>query len=89
MVETYPEVVGVHVDFLRVHHAQLGVGGLDVVHVLHSTVQAPHHCLAMLCYLRVCQNGGGGGQVAKTCEVSLSPGIHNQYPEKKKMFTAE
>ena len=77
---TYPEVVRIHMEFLRVHHAQLGVRILDVVQVLHSIFQTTHHCLTMLADLSVSEDGGIGGDVSKCCEVSLSPRIHNQKP---------
>uniref|UniRef100_A0A3Q3RMD6 Uncharacterized protein n=1 Tax=Mastacembelus armatus TaxID=205130 RepID=A0A3Q3RMD6_9TELE len=72
------EVIRIHMELLRVHHAQIGVSVLDVVHVLHSLFQPTHHRLAMLGHFRVSQDGGIGGQVPKCCEVSLSPWIHNQ-----------
>uniref|UniRef100_A0A665V8M8 Uncharacterized protein n=1 Tax=Echeneis naucrates TaxID=173247 RepID=A0A665V8M8_ECHNA len=68
----YPEVIRIHMQLLRVHHAQLGVGALDVVHVLHGIFQPTHHCLSMCGHFRVSHDG----------KVSLSPGVHNQKPEK-------
>lgn len=52
-------------DFLRVLHAQLGIDVLDVVHVLHSSVQPTHHCLTVLGHFRVSEDGGIGGEVAE------------------------
>uniref|UniRef100_A0A665V9B5 Uncharacterized protein n=1 Tax=Echeneis naucrates TaxID=173247 RepID=A0A665V9B5_ECHNA len=68
----YPEVIRIHMQLLRVHHAQLGVGALDVVHVLHGIFQPTHHCLSMCGHFSVSHDG----------KVSLSPGVHNQKPEK-------
>uniref|UniRef100_A0A8C4DPA9 Uncharacterized protein n=1 Tax=Dicentrarchus labrax TaxID=13489 RepID=A0A8C4DPA9_DICLA len=81
LMVTYPEVIRIHMDFLRVLHAQLGIDVLDVVHVLHSSVQPTHHCLTVLGHQRVSEDGGIGGEVAECCEVSLSPRIHDQKSE--------
>lgn len=77
---TYPEVIRIHMDLLRVLLAQLGVSILDVVQVLHSPVQPTHHCLAVSGHLFVCDDGGVGGNVAEACEVSLSPWVDDQKP---------
>uniref|UniRef100_A0A3P9D5J9 Uncharacterized protein n=1 Tax=Maylandia zebra TaxID=106582 RepID=A0A3P9D5J9_9CICH len=71
-------VIGIHVELLRVHSAQFGVGLLDVVQVLHSIFQTTHHGLSVLCHFGVSHNGSVGGQVSKFFEVSLTPGAHNQ-----------
>uniref|UniRef100_A0A3B4FGF4 Uncharacterized protein n=1 Tax=Pundamilia nyererei TaxID=303518 RepID=A0A3B4FGF4_9CICH len=78
LVGTYPEVIGIHVELLRVHSAQFGVGLLDVVQVLHSIFQTTHHGPSVLCHFGVSHNGSIGGQVSKGFEVSLTPGVHNQ-----------
>uniref|UniRef100_A0A3P9D669 Uncharacterized protein n=1 Tax=Maylandia zebra TaxID=106582 RepID=A0A3P9D669_9CICH len=73
-------VIGIHVELLRVHSAQFGVGLSDVVQVLHSIFQTTHHGLPVLCHFGVSHNGSVGGQVSKFFEVSLTPGAHNQKP---------
>uniref|UniRef100_A0A3B4C7B6 Uncharacterized protein n=1 Tax=Pygocentrus nattereri TaxID=42514 RepID=A0A3B4C7B6_PYGNA len=76
--DIYPEVVGVHVYFLRVHHTELGVGGLDVVQVLHSSVQPTHYGLSVISHFGVANDCGGAGEVTKGSEVPLSPWSHDQ-----------
>ena len=82
--EIYPEVVGIHVQFLRMQHTELGVGGLDVVHVLHGSVQPTHDGLAVSSHFRVAHDSGGAGKVTKRSEVPLSPWSHDQKPEIEK-----
>lgn len=77
---TYPEVVRIHMELVRVHRAQGGVNLLDVVHALHSILQPTHHHLTVLHHISVSEDGGVGGQVAEGFEVSLSPRIYNQKP---------
>uniref|UniRef100_A0A668ACV9 Uncharacterized protein n=1 Tax=Myripristis murdjan TaxID=586833 RepID=A0A668ACV9_9TELE len=71
-------VIRIHMQLLRVHHTQCFVGILDVVQVLHSSIQPSHHCLSMCGHLSVAHDGGGAGQIAKQGEVPLSPGVHDE-----------
>ncbi|KAG9334802.1 hypothetical protein JZ751_006551 [Albula glossodonta] len=52
----------IHVKFLGVQHAELGVGVLDVVHVLHGTVQTVQHYGAVSGHPRVAHDSCSVGQ---------------------------
>uniref|UniRef100_A0A3B4A2P9 Uncharacterized protein n=1 Tax=Periophthalmus magnuspinnatus TaxID=409849 RepID=A0A3B4A2P9_9GOBI len=72
LLKSYPEVVGIHVQLLRVQHAQLGVGCLDVVHVLDGPVQSVQHLDPVSIV-----------EVTVATKVSLSPGVDNQTPGRR------
>lgn len=57
--QTYPEVVGIHMQFLRVHHTEWRIGGLDVVHVLDGSLQTSHHSPPVSCHLGVTHDRSG------------------------------
>uniref|UniRef100_A0A4W5PV82 Uncharacterized protein n=1 Tax=Hucho hucho TaxID=62062 RepID=A0A4W5PV82_9TELE len=76
-------VVGVHVQFLRVHHTQCSIGVFDVIQVLHSSVQSVHHGPSVLGHGGVTHDGSGCGQVAEGAEVPLSPRRHDQKSKNK------
>uniref|UniRef100_A0A3Q3GXE0 Uncharacterized protein n=1 Tax=Labrus bergylta TaxID=56723 RepID=A0A3Q3GXE0_9LABR len=77
----YLEVVGVHVQLLGVQHAQLGVGLLDVVHVLHGSVHTVQDCCPMFCNQWVCNDSSSVVEVTEVSKVPLSPRIDDQTPE--------
>uniref|UniRef100_A0A3B4C5N6 Uncharacterized protein n=1 Tax=Pygocentrus nattereri TaxID=42514 RepID=A0A3B4C5N6_PYGNA len=71
-------LVGIHVKFLRVHNTQTCVDGLDVVQVLHGSVQPTHDGLTVSSHFGVAHDRRGAGEVTKGSEVPLSPGSHDQ-----------
>uniref|UniRef100_A0A8C5EER6 Uncharacterized protein n=1 Tax=Gouania willdenowi TaxID=441366 RepID=A0A8C5EER6_GOUWI len=77
----YLEVTRVHLQFLRVQHAQLCICSLDVVHVLHSLLQGLHDHFSMSCYFGIGGDSSSIVEVSKAAKVPLSPGVHNQTPE--------
>ena len=82
----YPEVVGVDMQLIGVQLAQLLVRVLDVVHVLHSSVQTVHNLGAMGCDHWVNYDVLCAVQVAKGTEVPQAPGVHDQTPEETDIY---
>ena len=67
-------------QLVRVEQRQLGVGVLDVVHVLQGPVQTVQDLGAMGGDQGVAQDGLCVVQVAEAAEVPLGPGVHDQTP---------
>lgn len=82
----YPEVIRIDVDFLRVQHTQFSIGSFDVVHVLHSFVQAVQDNSTMSSNIWVSQDGSGVVQVSKVTKVPLSPGVDDKTSTRQKHF---
>lgn len=82
--EIYFEVVGVDVQLLGVELAQFLVRFLDVVHVLHSSVQAMQHRHTVFCDVEVILDGFCVVEVAKVGKVPLGPGVNDQTPAGEK-----
>uniref|UniRef100_A0A8C2X8R3 Uncharacterized protein n=1 Tax=Cyclopterus lumpus TaxID=8103 RepID=A0A8C2X8R3_CYCLU len=84
--QLYLEIIGVHAQFLRVQHAQLGVGVLQVVHVLHTPLQTVEDSLSMFCNQWISHDCSGVVEVSKVTEIPLSPGVDDQTPARKKTY---
>ena len=78
--QTYPEVVGIHVQFLGVQHAELCICASDVVHVLQGSVQSVQHHFAVSGDHWVPHDGSGIVQVAEVAKVPLRPWVHDKTP---------
>merc|ERR1719309_5330 len=76
-----PEVVGIHVQFLRVQHTQLGIGCLDVVHVLHSPVHTVQDDFPVIRHHGISYDSSSVIKVSKVSKIPLSPGVDNQTPK--------
>lgn len=79
--QVYLEVIRVHMQLLGVQHAQFGIFGLDVVHVLHGPVQTVEDGCSVFCNQWVSDDGSGVVEVSKVTEIPLSPGVDDQTPE--------
>ena len=78
----YPEVVGVHVQFLRMEVAQFSIRFSNVVQVIETPFQSVKDNNSMSSYHLITDNGGGVIQVSKVTKVPLCPWVHNQASEK-------
>lgn len=75
----YPEIIWVYIENLTVELAQIRVGRLDAVQVIHSLVQRIQHNFAMDSHIRVPQDSSYTVQISKFAEIALSPWIDDQY----------
>uniref|UniRef100_A0A8C5GGA8 Uncharacterized protein n=1 Tax=Gouania willdenowi TaxID=441366 RepID=A0A8C5GGA8_GOUWI len=87
-LKLYLEVVGIHVQLLRVQHAQFSVRVLDVVHVLHGAVQAVQDLHSVSRNVWIHLDGLGIVEVTKSTKVPLGPGIHDQTPTQKERVSS-
>uniref|UniRef100_A0A672RFJ0 Uncharacterized protein n=1 Tax=Sinocyclocheilus grahami TaxID=75366 RepID=A0A672RFJ0_SINGR len=63
---------------VTVEEGFFGIGGFDVVHVLHGSVQAMEHDFTVSSNHWVSHDGSGIVQVSKIAEVPLGPGVNDK-----------
>lgn len=80
---TYFEIVGIHVQFLRMNNTQRSIGAFNIIQVLQSFLQAMHHHLAVGSYLGVSWNSCRTRQITKGSKVPLGPRKHGQNPRQR------
>ncbi|TRY89218.1 hypothetical protein DNTS_025392 [Danionella cerebrum] len=88
-LSSHNNVVRVHAQLLGVQHAQIGVGGFDIVHVLHGQLQALHHSFTMSSDHGVPHDSSGIVEVSKLGEVPLGPWVHDETPIEKPLSGIE
>uniref|UniRef100_A0A8C5MX14 Uncharacterized protein n=1 Tax=Leptobrachium leishanense TaxID=445787 RepID=A0A8C5MX14_9ANUR len=79
-INTYPEVLWIHVQFVGVGVTQVMESGLDAIQVVGCVVESPQDLLAVSLYFGVSSNCNFIGQASERAEIPLGPGVDEKQP---------